>query len=146
VIKALQRPVPLSLAWRALVAAGLSAALVALALTTSKVRAQPTASLPDIILTTGITTGAVVQIAAVNPSRRSFQICATTAMNVAPINTGSLAPVVPTSTATGNGIPIAAGACLTPPLLTASGTSGGMGAAWNAIAQTATGNVSFLEY
>jgi hypothetical protein len=146
VIKALQRPVPLSIAWRALVAAGLAAGFIAFALSASKVRAQPTASLPDIILTTGITTGAVVQVAPVNPSRRSFQICVSTAMNVAPINTGNIAPVVPTTTATGNGIPIAAGACLTPPLLTASGTSGGMGAAWNAIAQTATGNVSFLEY
>lgn len=110
-----------------------------------KARAQPTANLPDIISTPGVTTGAAVQIAPVNPSRRSFQICAfSNSINFAPVNPSGMTPVTPAATV---GIPIAAGACYSPPALIAnSGTSGGMGAAFQAIGVSGTAVVSFLEF
>lgn len=106
--------------------------------------AQPTAILPTITVTS-VTTGAAVQIIAFNPSRRSFQICtATNPIWFAPVNPASMTAVTPAS---GTGITIAAGACFTPPsLITASGTSGGMGAAIQAIATGGTATVSVLEF
>jgi hypothetical protein len=107
-------------------------------------RAQITASAPDIIVTTGVTNGAAVSIAGVNPGRRAFQICAATnSIFFAPVNPPGMPVVTPTTT---SGVPVAAGACFTSALLTASGTSGGMGAAFQAIGNSGTAVVSFLEY
>lgn len=109
-----------------------------------KAKAQPTANLPDMIITS-VTTGAVAAIAPVNPSRRSFQICtATNPIWWAPTNPPGMTQVTP---AANNGILIAAGTCFVPPaLIAASGTSGGMGAALNAIATGGTAIVTVLEY
>lgn len=107
-------------------------------------RAQPTAILPTITVTT-VTTATAIAIVAYNPTRRSFQICTqTNPIWFAPVNPASMTPVTP---AANNGILIAAGACFTPPsLLTASGTSGGMGAAIQAISTGGNAIVSVLEF
>lgn len=107
-------------------------------------RAQFTASAPDIIVTTGVTNGAAVVIAPVNPSRRAFQICAAAqSISFAPVNPAGMTAVTPTTT---SGIPVASGACFTSALVTASGNSGGMGASFQAIGVSGTAVVSFLEY
>lgn len=109
-----------------------------------RAHSQPTAILPDIIVTT-VTTATAIQIAPVNPTRRSFQICtATNPIWFAPVNPAGMTPVTPAS---GTGITIAAGACFTPAtFVAASGTSGGMGAAFFAISTGGNATVSFLEY
>jgi hypothetical protein len=111
----------------------------------NKAKAQPTAILPTATSTTGVTTGAAVQVIGVNPSRRSIQICSfSNSANLAPVNPSGMTAVTPSATV---GIPVASGACFTPPsLLTASGTSGGMGAAWQAIGVSGTASITVLEY
>lgn len=110
----------------------------------NKAKAQPTANLPDIIVTT-VTTATAIPIAPVNPSRRSFQICtATNPIWFAPVNPSGMTPVTP---AANNGIQILANTCFVPGTLIAnSGTSGGMGAAFNAISTGGNAIVSVLEY
>lgn len=108
-------------------------------------KAQPTGSLPVATVTTNVTTGAAVQIIGVNPSRRNIQICAfTNSINIAPVNPAGMTAVTPSSTV---GIPVLSGACFQGPnFLAASGTSGGMGAAFNAIGVSGTATVTVLEY
>lgn len=100
-------------------------------------KAQPTLSLPFAIVTTGVTTS--TQIVGVNPSRRSIQICNPGTGNVFALPAGAGTP------ANNNGLPITTLTCFTPPTVTASGTSGGGGAAWNAFA-TASTNILVLEW
>jgi hypothetical protein len=105
--------------------------------------AQPTISLP--IGTVTAVAGSSVQIVGANPSRRALQICIP---NVAQTIAFLPAPLTPTVTSgismvgstTGQGAQ-----CFTTPNITSSGTSGGVGAAWNAIASGAI-NVTVLEY
>jgi hypothetical protein len=109
-----------------------------------RAKAQFTAIAPVAISTPGVTTGAAVPIAGANPSRRAFQICTfTNSINFAPVNPAGMTPVTPTATV---GIPVAAGACFTSALVTASGNSGGVGAAFQAIGVSGTAVVTFLEY
>ncbi len=125
---------------KVLAAIGFSAviAFVAAALLTwDKPKAQPTLSLPFAIVTTGVTTS--TQIVGVNPSRRSIQICNPGTGNVFALPAGAGTP------ANNNGLPITTLTCFTPPTVTASGTSGGGGAAWNAFA-TASTNILVLEW
>lgn len=107
--------------------------------------AQPTVSLPT-VTNTSVTSGAAVQIIPYNPGRRSITICnqaGTSALTVVPVNVTS-AVVTPTASV---GIPIAVGTCFAPPqVLTNSGTSGGVTAAWSAIAAGATTNALVLEW
>jgi len=110
------------------------------------VKAQPTVSLPFATVTP--VTASSVQIIGANPSRRGLQICypaVAGSVTIAP------APITPVSLTTG--IPVTMTAtpstpiCFSPPTLTASGTSGGVGAAWNAIGSGAGPfNVTVLEY
>ena len=127
------------------VAATVIAALgtVALVLTVPSV-AQFTAVAPVATSTTGVTTGAAVSIVGANPTRRAIQICAfTNSINFAPVNPASMTPVVPSATV---GIPVASGACFISATVTASGTSGGVGAAFQAIGVSGTAAVTVLEY
>jgi len=107
------------------------------------VKAQPTISLPFATVTN--VAGSSVQIIGANPSRRAISIClAAVAQSVTFIP----APATPVSLT--SGITIVGSAtvpppCFTSPTLTASGTSGGVGAAWNAIASGAI-NVTVLEW
>jgi hypothetical protein len=127
------------------VAATVIAAVFAAALVVS-VPAQPTVSLPFATVTP--VTASSVQIIGANPSRRGLQICypaVAGSVTIAP------APITPVSLTTG--IPVTMTAtpstpiCFSPPTLTASGTSGGVGAAWNAIGSGAGPfNVTVLEY
>jgi hypothetical protein len=103
-----------------------------------KAKAQTTANLPDMVITT-VGTAAVVQIIGTNPARRSLQICtATNPIWWAPVNPPGMTPVTP---AANNGILIAAGTCFISPAL-----AGGMGAAINAISTGGNAIVSVLEY
>jgi hypothetical protein len=108
-------------------------------------QAQPTAILPVATSTTGVTTGAAVQIIGVNPTRRNIQICAfTNSINIAPVNPAGMTAVVPSATV---GVPVASGACFSAPtLIVSSGTSGGLGAAFQAIGISGTASVTVLEY
>jgi hypothetical protein len=125
------------------VAATVLAAVFAAALVVS-VPAQTTGIGPVATSTAGVTTGAAVQIIAANPSRRAFQICAfSQSINFAPVNPAGMTPVVPSATV---GIPIAAGACFVSAPVTNSGTSGGVGAAFQAIGVSGTAVVTFMEY
>ncbi len=110
---------------------------VAALLTWDQPKAQPTLSLPFATVTTGVTTS--TQIVGVNPSRRSIQICNPGTGNVFALPAGAGTP------ANNNGLPITTLTCFTPPTVTASGTSGGGGAAWNAFA-TASTNILVLEW
>ena len=106
--------------------------------------AQTTGIGPVATSTAGVTNGAAVQIIAANPSRRAFQICAfTNSINFSPVNPAGMTAVVPSATV---GIPVAAGACFVSALVTTSGTSGGVGAAFQAIGVSGTAVVTFLEY
>jgi hypothetical protein len=106
-------------------------------------KAQPTLSLPFATVTS--VTSAGQQIIGANPSRRAISIClAAVAQSVTFIP----APATPASLT--SGITIFGSAtvpppCFTSPTLTASGTSGGVGAAWNAIS-SGTINVTVLEW
>ena len=100
-------------------------------------KAQPTLALPFATVTTGVTTS--TQIVGANPSRRSIQICNPGTGNVFALPAGAGTP------ANNNGLPITTLTCFTPPTVTASGTSGGGGAAWNAFA-TASTNILVLEW
>ena len=125
------------------VAATVLAAVFAAALVVS-VPAQTTGIGPVATSTAGVTNGAAVQVVAANPSRRAFQICAFTAsINFAPVNPAGMTPVVPSATV---GIPVAAGACFISATITNSGTSGGVGAAIQAIGVSGTAVVTVLEY
>lgn len=107
-----------------------------------KAKAQLTAISP--VITTTTLGASAAQIVGVNPSRRAIQICAATAaITIAPVNPSGMTAVTPSSTI---GIPVSTGAgnCFSSPFLTASGTSGGVGAAWQAFGNTAV--VSVLEY
>jgi hypothetical protein len=107
-------------------------------------KAQPTLNLPFATVTSVTTAGQ--QIIGSNPSRRSIQICFPA---VAGSVTFAPAPITPVSLTTGITVTLTATPstpiCYTPPPLTASGTTGGAGAAWNAIAST-TINVTVLEW
>lgn len=96
---------------------------------------------------TTVTNGAVVQIGAINPTRRSFEICngaAGSLVYVLPALTPAGAAVNPTTT---SGIPIASNACFLPPQnLSAQGTGFGGNQAWNAIASGANAVVAFVEW
>lgn len=107
--------------------------------------AQPTAPLPTATVTTNVTTGAALVIIPYNPGRRAIQICAfSQSINIAPVNPTNMTAVTPSATV---GIPVASGACYSSPtLLTASGTSGGQGASWQAIGVSGTASVTVLEY
>jgi hypothetical protein len=100
-------------------------------------KAQPTLALPFATVTTGVTTS--TQIVGANPTRRAIQICNAGTGNVFALPAGSGTP------ANNNGLPIATLTCFTQPTVTASGTSGGGGAAWNAFA-TASTNILVLEW
>jgi hypothetical protein len=116
------------------VVATVLAAVFAAALVVS-VPAQPTVGLP--FGTVATLTASSTQIIGSNPSRRAIQICngTTAAASVAP------APVTPT---VANGVQIPVSTCFTSPPLTASGTSGGAGGAWNGIGNTAV--LTILEW
>jgi len=107
--------------------------------------AQPTLSLPFATVTGVAQTS--VQIIGANPSRRSIQICLPAVAAVVMI---APAPITPVSLTTGIAMTstatITGPLCFTPPPLTASGSTGGAGAAWNAIASTGTVNVLVLEW
>lgn len=109
-------------------------------------RAQPT-SIGPWTTVTSVTTGAAVQIGALNPTRRSFTICdnsATGGVYILPALTPGGAAVNPTTT---QGIFLAANACFSPPAnLLASGNAAGGAQAWNAIAVSNTSIVSFTEW
>jgi len=100
-------------------------------------KAQPTLALPFATVTTGVTTS--TQIVGANPTRRSIQICNAGTGNVFALPVGSGTP------ANNNGLPITTLTCFTQPTVTASGTSGSGGAAWNAFA-TASTNILVLEW
>ena len=100
-------------------------------------KAQPTLALPFATVTTGVTTS--TQIVGANPTRRSIQICNPGTGNVFALPAGSGTP------AANNGLPITTLTCFTQPTVTASGTSGSGGAAWNAFA-TASTNILVLEW
>lgn len=123
------------------------AAILALSLVMlDHVVAQPTVSLPT-ATNTSVTSGAAVQIIGYNPSRRSITICnqaGTSALTVVPVNPSGFPAVTPTSSI---GVPIAVGTCFSPPqVLTNSGTSGGVTAAWQAIAASTTTQALVLEW
>jgi hypothetical protein len=103
-------------------------------------KAQPTLSLPFATVTS--VGASAVQILPANPSRRSVTLCnpsASLIMYAAPLGT--------TPTSGGSGVPIPVSSCFSPPPLTASGTTGGAGAGWNAIMSGAgPTNVLALEW
>jgi hypothetical protein len=102
-------------------------------------QATTTTQLPAATVTTGVTTGTSVQVAPTNPGRRTFTICAAT-------NSIYALPGTTAATST-NGIPIAAGTCLSPPPnALQSGTVLGGGNAWQAIGNSGTATVSFIEW
>ena len=124
------------------VAATIIAAVFAAALVVS-VPAQTTVSLP--FATSVSVTTSSAQLIGANPSRRALTICTPGSTNVVAIAPAPITPVQPggpgviiTGTATASN-------CFTTPLVQNSGTSGGVGAAWNAIA-SATTVVLVLEY
>jgi hypothetical protein len=108
-------------------------------------QAQPTVSLPT-ATNTSVTSSPAVQIIPYNPGRRSITICnqaGTSTLTVVPVNVTS-AVVTPTASI---GVPIAVGTCFSPPqVLTNSGTSGGVTAAWTGIAASTTTNALVLEW
>ena len=120
-------------------------AIAALAIYIRAPKAQPTLSLPFATVTGVAQTS--VQIIGANPSRRSIQICLPAVAAVVMI---APAPITPVSLTTGIAMTstatITGPLCFTPPPLTASGSTGGAGAAWNAIASTGTVNVTVLEW
>jgi len=124
------------------VAATVLAAVFAAALVVS-VPAQPTLIAPTATVTT-VTTATPIQIVGVNPSRRAFQICAATnPILFAPVNPAGMTAVTVSATV---GIPVAAGTCFISANVTASGTSGGVGAALNAISTGGNAPTTVLEY
>lgn len=141
---------PIGLGWpqiaRFVLVAGLVAGLGGLIAISQSVRAQPTVSAP-VATATSVTSGAAVQIIGYNPSRRSITICnqaGTSALTVVPVNPGGFPAVTPTSSI---GVPIATGTCFSPPqVLTNSGTSGGVTAAWQGIVASTTSSVLVLEW
>jgi hypothetical protein len=123
-----------------LVAAVLFAGALIAAACIGIVKAQPTLSLPFATVTS--VGASAVQILPANPSRRSVTLCnpsASLIMYAAPLGT--------TPTSGGSGVPIPVSSCFSPPPLTASGTTGGAGAGWNAIMSGAgPTNVLALEW
>ena len=134
---------------RIYVAIGICLALVGLGIIgTELVRranAQPTLSLPfasSVAVTTSST-----PLVGVNPSRRAIQFCfpaVAASITIAP------SPITPVSLTTGIATTLTATpaqpVCYTSPTLTASGTSGGAGNSWNAIASAGTINVTVMEW
>ena len=113
------------------------AVMLAVSWHVDRLAAQPTLALPFATVTTGVTTS--TQIVGANPTRRSIQICNAGTGNVFALPVGSGTP------ANNNGLPITTLTCFTQPTVTASGTSGSGGAAWNAFA-TASTNILVLEW
>jgi len=104
-------------------------------------QAVTTVQLPAATVTS-VTSGAAVTIAPTNPGRRTFSICNGTAGSVISVLPGTATTVTATT-----GIQIASATCLSPPPnLLQSGTMGGGGNSWQAIAAGTTAVVSFIEW
>jgi hypothetical protein len=109
----------------------------------SQGQAQLTVSLPFATVTSVTTAGQ--QIIGANPSRRAIQICLAAVAQSVTFIPAPATPVSLTSGITIVGSATAPPACFTNPTVTASGSSSGVGAAWNAIS-SGTINVTVLEW
>lgn len=120
----------------------LVAGLMTAASMSTRLRAQPTLPLP--FGTSTVVGTSSTQVIGTNPSRRSITLCnAASATNNAAV---APTPIVPVIGATGTGIQLAPGACYQAPTLTASGTSGGAGGAWNGIGAASGQSIIVLEW